>query len=67
LFDYLFVEATGEAFGAEHYFFAGYRVLRPEEVDLAIGALDASEVVAGTHGTSKRREVRTLPDREGSG
>lgn len=37
LFDYLFVAAPGEAFGAEHYF-AGYRVLHPEEVDVAIRA-----------------------------
>ena len=48
LFDYLFVPASGKAFGAEHYF-AGYRVMRLEEIDLAVGALDASEVVAGTH------------------
>jgi hypothetical protein len=49
LFDYLFVPTSGEAFGAEHYFFAGYRVMLLEEIDLAVGALDASEVVAGTH------------------
>jgi hypothetical protein len=63
LFDYLFVPASREAFGAENYF-AGYRVLRPEEVDLAMGALDSSEVVAGTHKTSGRQEVRTLPGKE---
>jgi hypothetical protein len=51
LFDYLFVPASGEAFGAEHYF-AGYRVMRPEEIDLAVGALDPGEVVGGAHKTS---------------
>lgn len=37
LFNYLFVPASREAFGAE-YHFASYRVLRPEEVDIAIRA-----------------------------
>ena len=36
LFYYLFVPASGEAFGTEHYF-AGYRIMRPDEIDLAIG------------------------------
>jgi hypothetical protein len=49
--DYLFVPASGEAFGAENYF-AGYRVTRPEKVDLATGTSNAAEVVAGTHETS---------------
>jgi hypothetical protein len=57
LFDYLFVPASGEAFGAEHYF-AEYRVLRPEEIDLAVGALNAAEVVAGTHETSAPLNAR---------
>jgi hypothetical protein len=50
LFDYLFVAAPGETVGAEHYF-AGYRVLRPEEIDFAVGALDYGEVVTDAHGT----------------
>jgi hypothetical protein len=50
LFDYLFVAAPGEAFGAEHYF-AGYRVLHPEEVDVAIRASDSGQVVKGAHDT----------------
>jgi nucleotide-binding universal stress UspA family protein len=53
----LFVIASGEAFGAEHYF-AEYRVLRPEEIDLAVGALNATAVVVGTHEASARREMR---------
>jgi hypothetical protein len=66
LFDYLFVPASREAFGAENYF-AGYRVLRPEEVDLAVGAQNPSEVVGSAHETSVRREVRTLPITEDDG
>jgi hypothetical protein len=53
LFDYLFVAAPGEAFGAEHYF-AGYRVRHPEEVDVAIRASDSSQMVKGAHDTSGR-------------
>jgi hypothetical protein len=53
LFDYLFVPAADEAFGAEHHF-AGYRVLRPEEVDIAIRAPDSSQVIESAHETSKR-------------
>jgi hypothetical protein len=54
LFDYLFVAASGEAFGAEHHF-AGYRVLHPEEVDIAIRASDSGQVVKGAHETSGRK------------
>lgn len=43
LFDYLFVAASGEADGAKDYF-AGYRVRCPEEIDLALGALDVCKV-----------------------
>jgi hypothetical protein len=42
-------------------------VLRPEEVDLAVGAQNPSEVVGSAHETSVRREVRTLPGEGGSG
>lgn len=36
LFNYLLVPTSGEAFRTEHYF-AGYRIMRPDEIDLAIG------------------------------
>jgi hypothetical protein len=48
LFDYLFVAATCEAFGAEHDL-AGYRIKRPEEIDLAIRAPEFGQVVEDTH------------------
>jgi hypothetical protein len=62
LFDYLFIAAPGEAFGAEHHF-AGYRVLHPEEVDIAIRAPDSGQVIESAHETSGRQEVPTLSRR----
>jgi hypothetical protein len=53
VFDYLFVAASSKADGAKDYF-AGYRVRRPEEIDLTLGAFSAREVIEGAHGASPR-------------
>jgi hypothetical protein len=53
LFDYLFIAAPSEAFGAEHHF-AGYRVLHPEEVDIAIRAPESGQVIESAHDISRR-------------
>ena len=58
LFYYLFVPASGEAFGTEHYF-AGYRIMRPDEIDLAIGALDFGEV-SDVYQTSVQADFRLM-------
>lgn len=54
LFNLLFLPAT-EADGAKHYF-AGYRVQRPKEIDLALGAANAGEMIEGNHDASMRKD-----------
>jgi hypothetical protein len=51
LFGYLFAATTCEAFTAEHYF-AGRRVKRPEELDIAIRTPDVGQVVEDAHESS---------------
>jgi hypothetical protein len=48
LFGYLFGAPPGEAFGAEHDL-AGYRVKRPEKLDIAIRTPDVGQVVENAH------------------
>ena len=50
VFDYLLVAAARATYGTEDYFIAGYRLLRPEEVEIAMGALEVQpKIVESAH------------------
>jgi hypothetical protein len=57
LFGYVFAATTCEAFGAEHYF-AGYRVKRPKELDIAIWTPEVGDVVEDAHDSSGAATLR---------
>ena len=50
IIDYLFVATARPALGTKDYFIPGSRLFRPEEGDVAIGALKVqAEVIEGAH------------------